>query len=220
MAFNKLEFEQFLKYVDNITSKNGYQETPPDVLMVEYVKTNNLTNNQIYHIALLLCEFKNPFTMLEFVKSTKGVFDKHFFNWIGSKIYETDSLGCMDIFVRSFPECSINLCIIQKMNERGKAKYLYDYLDSEAIPFDLKNDIIQILINSASLEQIVVLIENYSEFITPSRREEIKTRVGILVQEEQENVSISEHINNLLDDDESEFIDIKPAKAKNEKNNK
>lgn len=186
MAFNKLEFEQFLEYVDNIADMEKSDGISPDIAIVEYVKAHTLTNTQSYAVAVLLCKINNPVSILEFIKNSKGIFDKNFFNWLGSKIYESDNFDCMDGFVSLYPNCSINQFICQKMVENNKHNYLYGYVNSESTPVELKETILMTFINYGSLKQFVDFTQNCFEFVAPRlAREDIKENLNNLVKKEQ-----------------------------------
>jgi len=217
MAFNTLEFEQFLNYVDNITNKNENDEIAPDVAILEYVKAHQLSSHQLYVVAILLCKIKNPITLLEF--ATKYVSDKHFLCMIGNSIFETQNIECIDAFIKGHPGLSINDCIINKMCEYFEVDCLYTYLESEFVSIETKKNIVNTFIGRASLEQLVVLLESYSVFITPEQRDMIKNKVDVLVQMETTNASAAEYARSFFVEEKKPQDDIKPAKQKIPANN-
>ena len=214
-----IEFEQFLNYVDKITSKDENAGIAPDVAILEYVNANRnkLSENQIYRAAFVLYEIGNPTIILEF--AIKYVSEKNFLNMMGTKIYKSDNFSCMNKFIEKFPGMSINSCMIQKMCDCCEFAYLCNYLDSVFISVETKKNIVNAFIESASLEQLVVLLESYSVFITPEQRDMIKGKVDVLVQMETTNVSAAEYARSFFVEEKKPQDDIKPAKQKIPANN-
>lgn len=151
----RMKFNHFMK---KVRKEDDYDE------IIEYVKKHkNLSRQQLFNLAKLLCESKEACYLIEFIK-VSGITEEDFccLYKIGQAFSLTDSAYFINEFITMFPKTKMTDKLINRLCELKSIDNLYNYLDQEHVSDKTKRTIISTIIKYGSIKQIGELAHYYN----------------------------------------------------------
>lgn len=165
----QMKFNHFIK---KVRREDDYDE------VIEYVKKHkDLSRQQLFNLAKLLCESKEACYLVEFIK-VSGITDEDIccLHKIGQALSLTDSAHFINEFITMFPKSKITDKLIHRLCELKNIDHLYNYLDKEYVKKETKRKIVSTIIEYGSIKQISELA-HYYDILTPEECNSIICRV-------------------------------------------